>query len=123
MERTDRPITPGPGGAHPAIHVPVRNTIVIAWRRCSVYRPRSGPQSGSGARCISRPTLERARVSGYFRDEVLPALTPLAIDISRPFPMLSSLSLNLAFRLAPTGEGTPDDGASAGWDDVEQQPS
>jgi len=54
------------------------------------------------------PTLERARVSGYFRDEVLPALTPLAIDISRPFPMLSSLSLNLAFRLAPTGEGTPD---------------
>ena len=50
------------------------------------------------------PTLERARVSGYFRDEVLPALTPLAIDISRPFPLLSSLSLNLAFRLAPTGE-------------------
>ncbi len=54
------------------------------------------------------PTLERARVSGYFRDELLPALTPLAIDISRPFPMLSSLSLNLAFRLAPTAEGMPD---------------
>ena len=44
-------------------------------------------------------------MSGYFRDEVLPALTPLAIDISRPFPMLSSLSLNLAFRLAPSRRG------------------
>jgi polyphosphate kinase len=53
------------------------------------------------------PTLERARVSGYFRDEVLPAVTPLAIDVSRPFPMLSSLSLNIAFRLAP-GTDTED---------------
>jgi polyphosphate kinase len=39
----------------------------------------------------------------FFRDEVQPVLTPLAIDASRPFPILSSLSLNLAFRLA-----TPD---------------
>ena len=36
--------------------------------------------------------------------EVLPALTPLAIDASRPFPMLAALSLNLALLLAP-GEG------------------
>ena len=40
---------------------------------------------------------QRARRSRrYFQDEVLPALTPLAIDASRPFPMLASLSLNLA---------------------------
>ena len=44
---------------------------------------------------------QRAAVSAYFRDEVLPVLTPLAIDVARPFPMLSSLSLNLAIRLAP----------------------
>jgi polyphosphate kinase len=44
---------------------------------------------------------QRAAAAAYFRDEVLPALTPLAIDVSRPFPMLSSLSLNLALRLAP----------------------
>jgi polyphosphate kinase len=43
-----------------------------------------------------------AAVRAYFRDEVLAALTPLAIDFARPFPMLSSLSLNLAFWL-PTG--------------------
>jgi polyphosphate kinase len=44
---------------------------------------------------------QRAAVSSYFREEVLPALTPLAIDVSRPFPMLSSLSLNVAVWLAP----------------------
>ena len=50
---------------------------------------------------------QRAAVSAYYRDEVLPVLTPLAIDGSRPFPMLSSLSLNLAIRLAP---GRDEDG-------------
>jgi polyphosphate kinase len=40
-----------------------------------------------------------------FREEVLPALTPLAIDWSRPFPMLANLSLNLAVLLTPEAEG------------------
>ena len=44
---------------------------------------------------------QRAGVTTYFHDEVLPVLTPLAIDVERPFPMLGSLTLNLAFRLAP----------------------
>ena len=44
----------------------------------------------------------RTAVSAYFQSEVLPALTPLAIDVERPFPMLSSLSLNLAFWLSGT---------------------
>jgi polyphosphate kinase len=47
---------------------------------------------------------ERATLARHFRDEVLPALTPLAIDSSRPFPMLSGLSLNVALRLAPSEE-------------------
>jgi polyphosphate kinase len=47
---------------------------------------------------------QRSAVARHFRDDVLPALTPLAIDASRPFPMLSGLSLNLALLLAP-GEG------------------
>jgi polyphosphate kinase len=37
----------------------------------------------------------------YFREAVLPVLTPLAIDVSRPFPLVSSLSLNLALLLEP----------------------
>jgi len=50
----------------------------------------------------------RAGVARYFRDEVEPALTPLAIDTSRPFPLLSSLSLNLAVRLEPAAAGGPE---------------
>jgi polyphosphate kinase len=48
---------------------------------------------------------QRALLSRYFADEVHPALTPLAIDQSRPFPHLASLSLNLALLLSPTNEG------------------
>jgi polyphosphate kinase len=43
----------------------------------------------------------RAAVTTFFSEAVLPVLTPLAIDVSRPFPLLSSLSLNLALRLEP----------------------
>jgi polyphosphate kinase len=46
----------------------------------------------------------RAAVAAYFQTEVLPALTPLAIDVERPFPMLSALSLNVAFWLSPADE-------------------
>jgi len=50
----------------------------------------------------------RAVLARHFRDEVIPALTPLAIDASRPFPMLAGLSLNLAVLLAPAaGEEEP----------------
>ncbi len=46
-------------------------------------------------------SVQHTAVTAYLRDEVLPALTPLAIDASRPFPMLSSLSLNIAVCLSP----------------------
>ena len=46
-------------------------------------------------------SAQRAYLTRYFTAEVLPALTPLAIDLSRPFPKLSSLSLNLAVLLEP----------------------
>jgi polyphosphate kinase len=50
----------------------------------------------------------RTALSRNFRDELLPILTPLAIDTARPFPMLAGLSLNLAVLLAPPeGEDGP----------------
>jgi polyphosphate kinase len=50
-----------------------------------------------------RPTT--ASLGPLFRETVLPVLTPLAIDESRPFPLLASLTLNLAVVLAgPTGD-------------------
>ena len=50
----------------------------------------------------------RTSLTAFFRESVLPVLTPLAIDDSRPFPLLSSLSLNLALRLDPA-PGDADD--------------
>jgi polyphosphate kinase len=55
-------------------------------------------------RIVPLATLEEAQrtfLARYFRGEVLPALTPLATDASRPFPRLANLSLNLAILLAP----------------------
>jgi polyphosphate kinase len=47
----------------------------------------------------------RGWVGAFFKESVLPVLTPLAIDAARPFPLLASLSLNIAVLLdAGTGE-------------------
>ena len=42
---------------------------------------------------------QHAALAAYFRDEVLPVLTPLAVDVTRTFPLISTLSLNLAVLL------------------------
>ena len=64
--------------------------------------------ASSGISLLSVRELDdakRAALGTFFREAVLPVLTPLAIDVSRPFPLLSSLSLNLALLLeAAPGE-------------------
>jgi polyphosphate kinase len=55
-----------------------------------------------GIRLLSFTELDDATRDGlaaFFREAVLPVLTPLAIDTSRPFPLLQSLSLNIAVLL------------------------
>ena len=42
---------------------------------------------------------QRDAISWYFRAEVFPLLTPLAVDHARPFPFISNLSLNLGVYL------------------------
>ena len=79
-------------------------------------RTRSCPRSAEHGIRIAAP--RRARRAAARRTSpatsgprCLPALTPLAIDFSRPFPKLASLSLNLAVLLGPArGRG-----ASRGW--------
>ena len=63
--------------------------------------------AAKGVRLLSWRDLgaaEQARLTANFRDSVLPVLTPLAIDVARPFPLLASLSLNLALCLEPATE-------------------
>ena len=48
---------------------------------------------------------ERAEMDSYFLQNVFPVLTPLAFDPSRPFPHISSGSLNLAV-VVGDGQGT-----------------
>src|SRR5690606_31776334 len=39
---------------------------------------------------------DHERLSRYFREQIFPVLTPLAVDPAHPFPYISGLSLNLA---------------------------
>ena len=55
-----------------------------------------------GSRILNMEQLDAAQIdfiNNYFDDTVYPVLTPLAIDGSRPFPVVASRSLNIAVRL------------------------
>lgn len=57
---------------------------------------------GIGVRIVSPDALEpdeRERLDAFFRDQVFPVLTPLAVDPGHPFPYISNLSLSLAVEL------------------------
>ncbi|MDY6051373.1 MAG: RNA degradosome polyphosphate kinase [Rothia sp. (in: high G+C Gram-positive bacteria)] len=41
-------------------------------------------------------SVEQERLSRFFRSQLFPVLTPLAVDPAHPFPYISGLSLNLA---------------------------
>ncbi len=47
---------------------------------------------------------QRQQVDQYFDRFIFPILTPMAVDTSRPFPLLMNKSLNIAVRLARGGE-------------------
>ena len=46
---------------------------------------------------------QKAWVGEYYRERVHPLLTPLALDISHPFPFISNNSLNVAVRMNKKG--------------------
>ncbi|HLV05048.1 MAG TPA: RNA degradosome polyphosphate kinase [Actinomycetaceae bacterium] len=48
---------------------------------------------------------EQQRLRKYFRKQIFPVLTPLAVDPAHPFPYISGLSLNLAVVVRNPGTG------------------
>ena len=64
--------------------------------------------AAAGVRILDFADLDpslRSVVVRFFKDEVLPVITPLGIDAARPFPMLPSLSINLAVLFEPDKPG------------------
>ena len=47
-------------------------------------------------RWVDLDASDRERLRTYFREQIFPVLTPLAVDPAHPFPYISGLSLNLA---------------------------
>jgi polyphosphate kinase len=75
-----------------------------AWERR--VRPALAEKDISIARWTELTDDQRERLSTYFREQIFPVLTPLAVDPAHPFPYISGLSLNLAVTVRdPNGGG------------------
>ncbi|WP_394161833.1 RNA degradosome polyphosphate kinase [Galactobacter valiniphilus] len=61
-----------------------------------LVRPRLAEENISLLRWDQLDTATQERLHTWFRDQVFPILTPLAVDPAHPFPYISGLSLNLA---------------------------
>ncbi|MDD3885819.1 MAG: polyphosphate kinase 1 [Victivallaceae bacterium] len=63
--------------------------------------------AGHGVRLVHPAELApglRRTMSARFRAQVLPALTPLAVDSAHPFPILSSGAIEISVSMKPAGE-------------------
>ncbi len=47
---------------------------------------------------------QKAYVDQYFEDNIYPVLTPMAVDSSRPFPLIRNKSLNIGALISEKGE-------------------
>jgi polyphosphate kinase len=86
-------------------------TADLVTRQSACFAEEVRPKlSAEGIELVSWSELdapERERLRTYFREQVFPVLTPLAVDPAHPFPYISSRSLNLAVALRdPNGGGS-----------------
>src|SRR5512133_709822 len=88
------------------VQVSLRTQELVA-RHSALWQDDIEPAlAGAGIRTLHWDELdpaERSRLAEYFRAQVFPVLTPLAVDPSHPFPYISGLSLNLAVLVRDTG--------------------
>jgi polyphosphate kinase len=61
-----------------------------------VVEPALAEQNVQILRWVDLDLPDRDRLRAYFREQIFPVLTPLAVDVAHPFPYISGLSLSLA---------------------------
>ena len=72
----------------------LNRSLLPALKKCKLYFLKTEELTKS----------QRQQVDKYFDKFIFPVLTPLAVDTSRPFPLLANKSLNIAVRLSKEGE-------------------
>jgi polyphosphate kinase len=81
----------------------------LVQRHANVFLKDVAPRlEDEGIRILHWEDLEddaARRLREYFRDQVFPVLTPLAVDPAHPFPYISGLSLNLAVSVRDPDSG------------------
>jgi len=104
---------PSPDGRLPAEHW--RELLDVAGplfeRQAECYREMLQPALASeGIGIVEYDALgpdEQTELETYFEQSVLPILTPLTIDSTKPFPHISNLSLSLGVLTREDGDGEP----------------
>ena len=110
MTVSDGEVAPDPAGLSPSQQLAAisQRTHAQVQALYDVVRAELTPElAAAGVSFVAWSELnpaQRVQLGTFFREDVLPVLTPLAVDSSRPFPLLSSLSINLVLRLEGTGE-------------------
>lgn len=88
-----------------AIRKRVRNNLKVMYR-CFNNITEQLSQSGVHLHHYKELTKsQQQEANKFFRNEIFPVLTPLAFDPGRPFPHISSLSLNLAVLVKDPNSG------------------
>jgi polyphosphate kinase len=102
-----------PGGESPREQLEMiaeRSAALVArhaHRFTETVRPGLAAEQIQIVRWVDLDAADQDRMRAYFREQVFPVLTPLAVDPAHPFPYISGLSLNLAV-VVRDPEGGPD---------------
>jgi polyphosphate kinase len=95
----------GPDGLTPAEEIQALRPLIGALlreQRATYYDMILPRLNDAGIRALDYAQLnesQREEAARYFHDDIFPVLTPLGVDRSHPFPLISSRSLNLAVAL------------------------
>lgn len=98
---------PDPAGNRPADQLAAARRKIerLVKRQYSCLRDEILPGLERHGVRLSRPadlsSTQRAELTGYFTTQVLPVLTPLAVDQAHPFPILNSGAIEIAVSMKP----------------------